>query len=196
MTLRLVRALSLILWVCFSLSIGHAPVRAAEGIEIQTARLEHSSEGWLLSADIALNLPPRLEEAINRGVMLQFVLEFELSRPRWYWFDESLGNAQLVYRLSYHALTRQYRLTISNFPQTFASLPEALAAMSRVRGWRVLEGDPLRTGTSYEAQVRMRLDTAQLPKPFQVNALTNREWILSSEWKRFRFSPETQRSGQ
>ena len=40
----------------------------------------------------------------------------------------------------------------------------------------------------------MRLDTAQLPKPFQVNALTNREWTLSSEWKRFRFNPETTKS--
>jgi hypothetical protein len=63
-----------------------------------------------------------------------------------------------------------------------------------VRGWRVLEPDQVRPGAQYEAQVRLRLDTAQLPKPFQVNALTNREWTLSSEWKRFRFNPETTKS--
>jgi hypothetical protein len=31
----------------------------------------------------------------------------------------------------------------------------------------------------------MRLDTAQLPKPFQVSALANREWNLASGWKRW-----------
>jgi hypothetical protein len=31
----------------------------------------------------------------------------------------------------------------------------------------------------------MRLDTALLPKPFQVSALTGRELQLESHWKRF-----------
>ena len=35
----------------------------------------------------------------------------------------------------------------------------------------------------YTAQVRMRLDVTQLPKPFQVNAITSREWTLTSDWR-------------
>jgi hypothetical protein len=35
--------------------------------------------------DLAFN--PTLEEAIQKGVPLYFVFEFELSRPRWYWVD-------------------------------------------------------------------------------------------------------------
>jgi hypothetical protein len=31
--------------------------------------------------------------------------------------------------------------------------------------------------------VRMRLDVSQLPKPFQVNAITSREWSLASDWR-------------
>jgi hypothetical protein len=34
----------------------------------------------------------------------------------------------------------------------------------------------------------MRLDTTQLPKPFQVSALANREWTLASQWKRWELS--------
>ena len=196
MTARLVRALALMAMVWAALSAVVTPARAADAIEVQSARLDSSPDGWLLAADFALPLPGRLEEAVNRGVMLYFVVEFELFRPRWYWFDESLNAGVLTYRLSYHALTRQYRLNLSGFAQTFPTLAEALATMSRVRGWRVLEPDQLRVGTTYEFQVRMRLDTAQLPKPFQVNALTNREWTLSSEWKRFRFNPETPKSAQ
>lgn len=167
---------------------------AAEAIEVQDARLQSSPDGWLLSADFAMILPARLEDAVNRGVALQFLVEFELTRPRWYWFDESVVAAALPYRLSYHALTREYRLSRAGLAQTFQSLPDALTAMSRVRGWRVLEPDQVRPGNDYDARVRMRLDMSQLPKPFQVNALTNRDWTPSSEWKRFRFSPETPKS--
>ncbi len=172
------------------------PAYAADTIEVQSARLDPSPDGWLLVADFAVPLPVRLEEAVNRGVTLYFVVDFELIRPRWYWFDEAVTTAAQSYRLSYHALTRQYRLNLSGFAQAFPSLAEALAAMSRVRGWRVLDTDQVRIGASYEMQVRLRLDTAQLPKPFQVTALINREWTLSSEWKRFRFNPETPKSAQ
>ncbi len=193
MTVRLARALALIVWIGAALAL-LPPAARADGIEVRAARLEPAAEGWQLAADFGLTLPARLEEAVNRGVMLHFVVEFELIRPRWYWFDESVASATLTYRLSYHALTRQYRLALSGIAQSFPELSDALGVMSRVRGWRVLEPDQVRPGAQYEAQVRLRLDTAQLPKPFQVNALTNREWTLSSEWKRFRFNPETTKS--
>jgi uncharacterized protein DUF4390 len=41
----------------------------------------------------------------------------------------------------------------------------------------------------YEAAVRLRLDTTQLPKPFQITALTSRDWNLQSEWVRWSFTP-------
>ncbi len=196
MTARLVRALALMAMVWAALTAAATPARAADAIEVQSARLDPSPDGWLLAADFLVPLPSRLEEAVNRGVTLHFVVEFEASRPRWYWFDEAVASASQTYRLSYHALTRQYRLSLSGFAQSFATLKDALSALSRVRGWRVLEPDQLRTGTLYDVQVRLRLDTTQLPKPFQVNALTNRDWTLSAEWKRFRFTPEIARSAQ
>jgi hypothetical protein len=41
----------------------------------------------------------------------------------------------------------------------------------------------------YEAAVRLRLDTTQLPKPFQISALTSRDWSLQSDWVRWSFTP-------
>jgi hypothetical protein len=35
----------------------------------------------------------------------------------------------------------------------------------------------------------MRLDTSELPKPFQVSALANRDWKLASDWRRITWSP-------
>lgn len=191
MTARLFRALALtvVVWV---VSAGLVPqARAADAIEARSARLDPTAEGdgWLLSADFTIPLPGRLEEAVNRGVALYFVVEFELNRPRWYWWDEKAVQASQTYRLSYHALTRQYRVALNGFAQAFATLDEALRTLARVRGWRVLENDQARSGTEYQAQVRMRLDVSMMPKPFQVTAITNRDWNLQAEWTRFRFAP-------
>ena len=37
----------------------------------------------------------------------------------------------------------------------------------------------------YEAQLRMRLDTSKLPKPFQIDAIGSDEWDVSSSWFRW-----------
>jgi hypothetical protein len=102
-------------------------------------------------------------------------------------------------RLSYHALTRQYRISRGALHQSFSSLADALRILSRVRSWQVLQRDEMETGTEYQAALRMRLDLTQLPKPFQVSALTNRDWDLASEWRRWPLqfkAPVTEKSPQ
>ncbi|HTT11697.1 MAG TPA: DUF4390 domain-containing protein [Burkholderiaceae bacterium] len=171
----------LLAWVVFV-----APVTAADRIAVNSAQLQLADdpEGALvLDAQFDFELPPVLEDAVNRGVALFFVVEFELFRPRWYWFDKKLVDAVRTYRLTYSPLTRQYRLATGALAQPFDSLADALATLRRVRGWRVADRTLIRPDDDYTAQVRMRLDTSQLPKPFQVNALTNRDWTLASDWR-------------
>lgn len=159
-------------------------------------RLSLDDRAWLLSANVELALPDRLAEAVERGVPLYFVVEFELNRPRWWWWDEDVVRTSQTWRLSYHALTRQYRVSLNGLAQQFGTLGEAVRALSMVRGWPVAQADQIRPDTTYQAQVRMRLDASQLPKPFQVTAITNRDWNLQSEWTRFTFSPETATSAR
>ena len=92
---------------------------------------------------------------------LYFVLEFELIRPRWYWFNDRLVSLQQQYKLSYNALTRQYRLGVGNLYQNFASLPEALEVMSRVRRRQEVEPGALRRDNTLTAGLRFRLDTSR-----------------------------------
>jgi len=161
----------------------------ADDIEVIDARLAASEEGLLLSADFAFEFNSRLSEAVANGVPLYFVIEFELTRPRWYWFDENAVSRRTQLRLSYHALSRQHRVSTGPLHQNFSSLDDALDVMRRLRNWQVLERSVTLGGASYEAAVRMRLDPAQLPKPLQLSALTNRELRLESPWKRFIFLP-------
>ena len=89
------------------------------------------------------------------------------------------------YRLSYNALTRQYRLSFGSLHQNFDTLGDALTLVGRLRRRFVVDAEALGEGTVYEAAIRMRLDVSQLPKPFQINALASRDWNLSSEWFRW-----------
>ena len=161
----------------------------ADDIEVLDARLAASEDGLLLSADFAFDFNSRLNETVANGVPLYFVVEFELTGPRWYWWDEHAVSRATQLRLSYHALSRQFRLTTGPLHQNFATLDEALDVMRRLRNWQVLGRSVTLRSTPYDAAVRMRLDTAQLPRPLQVSALTSRELRLESPWKRFIFAP-------
>jgi Domain of unknown function (DUF4390) len=166
-----------------------AAVAYAEPIEVDNAALELAETRYALYADFRLELTAPLREALNNGVSLGFIVDFELKRPRWYWFDEKTASEKLELRLSYLPLAQQFRLSSGTLHQNFLTLDEALAALGAVHGWLVLNRDQVDNGREYVASVRLRLDPSQLPAPFRVSAVTNREWTLASEWKRFSFTP-------
>lgn len=167
------------------------PAFAAQthGIEVRRAVFAADENHYVLETDIDIVLSAPLEDALNKGIPLYFLLEFELVRSRWYWFNEKTISNQQQYRLSYNALTRQYRIGIGAFYQNFPTLAEALEVMSRVRRREDIEPGTLNKDTTYTAGLRLRLDTSQLPKPFNLNALGSREWSLGSEWYRWTVTP-------
>ena len=161
----------------------------AQPVQVNNAGMEISETRYVLNADFHLDLSGPLLEALTNGVSLGFLVEFELTRPRWYWLDEKAASEKLELRLSYLPLAQQYRLSSGSLYQNFPTLAEALQTLGRVHGWPVLSQDQVENGRSYVASVRLRLDPAQLPAPFRVSSVTNREWTLASEWKRFPFTP-------
>ena len=171
------------------LLVATAPWAHAEGISVTSATIEPAEEGWTLDATFDVQFGPRLEEAVNRGVPLYFVVEFELAKPRWYWFDDKPVQLSQTYRISYTPLLRQYRLSVGSVYQNFTRFEEVTRVLSRLRGWHVADKGALKKDQVYQAAVRMRLDTAQLPKPFQLNAISSREWTLDSDWHRWSITP-------
>ena len=161
----------------------------ATDLSVRNPQFTASEDGYSLAADFNINFNTRLEEAVNKGVVLYFAADFELTRARWYWFDEQIIRHSKTFQLSYHALTRQYRLSTGALHQSFASLDEALRVMSHLRNWQVLDKGEINAEQTYLAALRMRLDLTQMPKTFQVSALVNKEWNLSSDWLRWSFIP-------
>jgi hypothetical protein len=172
--------------LCFAMLV---PAAHAEGITVASAKVTPEEDGWQVDAQFDVQFSPRLEEAVNRGVPLYFIVEFELSRPRWYWFDEKPIQVSQTYKISYTPLLRQYRLSVGNAYQNFTRFEEVTRVLSRLRGWHVADRGALKREGTYQAALRMRLDTGQLPKPFQLNAIASRDWTLASDWHRWNLTP-------
>ena len=162
---------------------------AADTVPMKTAELRLEEGDLLLTAEFDVTLTPALEEALEKGIALYFTIEFELGRTRWYWTDEKFAQWSITYRVSYNALTRQYRVASGPLGQQFESLDEVQRFISRVPSRPVARAETLTRGVRYEAAVRFKLDVNQLPKPFQINALASRDWQLASEWYRWTFVP-------
>jgi Domain of unknown function (DUF4390) len=146
-----------------------------------------AEDGYVLQAQFEVQLTPVVDDALHKGVPLYFVLEHELIRSRWYWTNEKVAVVQQQRRLSYNTLTRQYRVGAGALYQNFSTLKEALETLSRVRRRLDLDPGALRKDTAYAAALRLRLDTTQLPKPFQLH--TGRNWDMTSEWYRWTVTP-------
>jgi len=161
----------------------------AEGVKLKSADLERADSDWLLNATFQIELTPGLEDAVQKGVVLYFQTEFDLTRSRWYWFDEKPVLAQRLTRLSYQPMTQQYRIASEGFTFSAKTMFEALQAVGSIGGWKVIDSSQIDPSKSYMAALRMTLDLSKLPKPFQVNALNNRDWNVTSDWVRFAFLP-------
>ena len=164
---------------------------AAEGIDVSRAEARITDGGQLsVSSRFQTELPDQLKQALRRGVPLNFTLGWQLSAPTVasyrFKFDQLIGDdSNIYYKLSFHPLTNRYRVTVGAFSTDYDTLDAALRAIGAVANWKVLHKGTL-SGTEAretKAEIRLLLSTSKLPKPFQINALTSKNWHLDSGWK-------------
>jgi hypothetical protein len=163
----------------------------AEEAAVAYADIRLTEEGYVLNADFDFELSPKLSDALENGVTLRFVAELRVEHPRWYWFDKLMLHRRLEYRLSYHAMTRNYRLSIGSLHWSFSDLEDAVYAMRRIRNLYIAPANAFDDKTPYDVELRFLHDTAQLPKLFQLSAMANGEWGVDTGWLEWKFIPET-----
>lgn len=164
------------------------------GVEMQQMRLERSDDGVFLSGQVKFELPAIVEDALRKGIPMFFVAEAEILRSRWYWSDDSVASSARHTRLAYQPLTRRWRLNTSPSPigssglgvtlnQTFDELPEALAAIQRISRWKIADASAVATDGRYRMEFQFRLDTSQLPRPFQIGVAGRADWSLAGTYR-------------
>lgn len=141
-----------------------------------------------IDAEIEFALNDQLRDAAERGLPLYFTADLVISRARWWWIDETVVDTSLTWRVVYNALTRQWRAGAGELSLPVASLDEAMDMVRHIRNWQLLDVSELDYDVAYSGQLRLRLDTSQLARPFQVNALNSSSWSLATPWADFSFS--------
>jgi len=159
------------------LAVLAVPARA-DGVELSAISTVRSEDGLDLSFSTRFDLPRAAEDALMKGVSLYFVAEVSVQRKRWYWRDARASKASRSWRLYWYALTRQYRVSSGGLTQSFNNLPEALASLRGVSGWRIAEARDLDDDGSHYLEFSYRLDTSQLPKPMQIGLSAGQGWSL------------------
>jgi hypothetical protein len=168
----------------------------SQGIKLRQLQLEPIEQKWTVNASYQIDLPPELSDAVKKGITFHFLTELNVTRGRWYWFEEKPITAVKIIKLSFQPLTQLYRVNVGSLTLSANTLEEALIQVGAIAGWQVAELSALDIGRQYEGVIRMRLDLSQLPKPFQINALNAREWNLSSDWYQFVITPKTRVGGK
>jgi len=123
-----------------------------------------------------------MQQGLNSGVPLQFIVDFRIKRNRSYWFDETVIHYRHRYSLIYYELTRHYRLQSipTGVSGNYRSLVAALHKLGRLQGLvvpnsAVFDNDGLENSEPLYGQLSLRLDDKALPLPLQP--------FLSSAWK-------------
>jgi hypothetical protein len=181
--------LAVVLW----LAVVWPAAAQSHGAAVTQMRLENGDDGIYLSATVQFELPPLVEDVLDKGIALHFVAEAELYRERWYWADRKVAQVTRYMRLAYQPLTRRWRLNVAPVPisanagfgvslnQNFDSLEEALDAVKRVGRLRLGDASEIGEDGTHPVVFRFRLDTTQLPRPFQIGMVGQSEWDISVE---------------
>ncbi len=181
--------LALLLGVCLGWSPCAPALAESAAPDISSLKFERSADSVLLSANVRFELTPVIEDALLKGVPMIFVAEVELFRERWYWTNKKVASAERHMRLAYQPLTRRWRLNVASGMITNAAmavalnlncdpLADAMAAVQRLSRWKVADLADLDLEQQHLVVFRFRLDTSQLPRPFQIGTLGQADWNI------------------
>jgi len=175
------------LLICFLALFTTIALASGSSLNIKSAELVAVEDAFALNADVDIKFSSAIEEAISKGFELNFLIEFQLAKPRKYWFDDEIVTVTHEVSLSYHALSRQFLVIRGDQQKTFVRLDEALDDLSDISGLKVFKKSEIEKGEPYKAALLMRLDTKKLPQALQGDAIGSDEWKMSSQ--RFEWMP-------
>jgi len=163
------------------LALAAAPAARADSIELSSLSVIRAEDGVLLSFATHFELPPSVQDALQKGVPLHFVAQAELYRARWYWRDARIARVTRSWRLTYQPLTRSYRVGLGGLSQSFDNLDDALDVLRASSRWKLADLAQVSDEARHYVEFSYRLDTTQLPRPMQIGFGAQPDWTLAVE---------------
>lgn len=179
-----------LLVLCVVVTLAGVGTTVAQSVTEQIVSIDPVvREGQLhIDAQVQFEVSPELRTAAQKGVPIYFSADLKITTPRWWWFDSTVVDQEMSWRIVYNALTRQWRVGTGELSIPVPSFDDALYFVRNIRGWAVADINELDIDEQYRGRLRVRLDTSRLPRPFQIDAYNSSAWSLATPWKDFQFS--------
>jgi hypothetical protein len=158
-----------------------SPRPAVAGVELSSLQAERADDELLLDFAAIVTLPRAVEDALQRGVPIYFFAEATLRRKRWYWRDQRIARVNRTWRLAYQPLTGSWRVSLGGLNQSFGTLAEAMAVVTRAAQWRLADVSQIDPDSRHAVDFVWRLDTSQLPSPISIGLIGGSEFALGVE---------------
>jgi len=164
--------------------------RAESTVHWGELQIERGEDGIYLNTALEFELSSSLEDALDHGLPLTFVLQAEVMRERWYWYDKQVSLTQRYIRLSYQPLSRRWRVQVSTqalgasglgmtLGNSYDSLSDAMQAVKKINRWRIAGLEALDKSGKQRLDLRFRLDLSQLPQALQFGNQASSDWNIN-----------------
>ena len=184
------KLVAIVLFLGGLLGMFFQPAWAQSSVQLTDQLLERGDDGVYLSATLDFALSPSLEDALSRGMPLTFVMQAEVMRERWYWYDKKVSGVYRYFRLTYQPLSRRWRLHVSSAPiqsiglgvtlgNSYDSLADAMAVVQKINRWKVADTQVLQKDVKQRLDLRFRLDLSQLPQALQFGNQASSDWNVN-----------------
>jgi hypothetical protein len=161
----------------------------AGNITVKDARTTIVNDIVHLDLDLDLEFNPEVIDALRSGIAVEFDIDVEFSRTRWYQLNDQVAQSKHRYRVAYQPLSEQYLLidVITGDRRTLLGFDDVVAALSSLRGLPLVEISAFKPDRKYVGAVQVRLDIEALPAPMRPLAYFSRAWRMASDWFEWTF---------
>jgi len=177
---------AMVLWLAGGSVLAAEPTTLEEGgsFDVRSAYLEPSDHVYHLNATLDLAFSRAAAQALRDGVPVVVELDLDVDRRRSLLPDARVASLVQRWQVSYHALSERYLINnLNNGEQaSYASLADALGALSDVRRLPVVEESKMPPGGHFEASVRVIASIeGGLPSALKTMMFWM-DWKRTSEW--------------
>lgn len=151
-------------------------------IHVPFLELKTDNTHYVLNAHLKINWNERLKETLHYGIPLFFVADAQITQKRFYIWNTQIAHAQKKWQISFHPITREYRLHYGGLYQSFVHFENLEQALSNIKNWKISPKNDFNFDENTTLSFRFYLDTSALPQTFQIGIWGNKEWLLDSGW--------------
>jgi hypothetical protein len=167
------------------LLVGVANLAVADFV-VHEVETRFNGDALYINSAPDMTLSARTEEALNKGVTFDVLVDIALVEIHPYWWNRVVTDQTLKRHVQYHALSGQYLVSDGDAPdyQRFATAQAALAYAGALNGLEIPlpKKKDISDKRKYTLRLRVYLDIESLPTLLRPLAYASPSWHHNSGW--------------